>query len=64
MAEISVNSQYAYTIGILGDFSGGTAPVGAIAPHPVAISTSTGLTGNTVTDLSAITLGGFNGLNN
>lgn len=64
MANINVNVQYNYSIGILGDFSGGTAPVGAVAPHPVAVSTSTGLTGNTVTDLSAITLGGFNGLNN
>jgi hypothetical protein len=64
MANINVNVQYDYSINILGDFSGGTAPAGAIAPHPVAVSTSTGLTGNTVTDLSAITIGGFNGLNN
>jgi hypothetical protein len=64
MAEVSANTQYNYSIDILGDFSGGTAPIGSVAPHPVAISTSTGLTGNTVTDLSAIALGGFNGLNN
>jgi hypothetical protein len=60
MAEIDVNVQYAYTIGILGGFSGGTAPAGSVAPHPVAISG----TGTTVNDLSAIALGGFNGLNN
>jgi hypothetical protein len=68
MAEISVNSQYEYSVGILGNFSGGSINVGGptngVAPHPVAVSTSTGLTGNTVTDLSAIALGGFNGLNN
>lgn len=60
MANINVNVQYDYTIGILGSFSGGTAPAGSVAPHPVAV---TG-TGDTVTDLSAITLGGVNGLNN
>jgi hypothetical protein len=60
MAEIDVNVQYAYTIGIWGGFSGGTAPAGSVAPHPVAISG----TGTTVNDLSAIALGGFQGLNN
>ncbi len=64
MADINVNVQYDYSIEILGDFSGGTAPIGAIAPHPVAVSISTGLTGNTINDLSAIALGGFQGLNN
>jgi hypothetical protein len=60
MGTIDVNVKYAYTIGILGDFSGGTAPAGSVAPHPVAISG----TGTTVNDLSAIALGGFQGLNN
>ena len=64
MAQVSANTQYNYSIEILGDFSGGTAPAGSVAPHPVAISTSTGLTVNTVIDLSAIALGGFSGLNN
>lgn len=68
MAEISANTQYNYTVGILGNFSGGSITIGGpsngVAPHPVAVSMSTGLTGNTVTDLSAIALGGFNGLNN
>ena len=64
MAEVSANTQYNYSIEILGGFSGGTGPVGSVAPHPVSVSISTGLTGNTVTDLSAIALGGFNGLNN
>ena len=64
MVNINVNVQYDYSINILGDFSGGTAPVGAIAPNPVSVSTTVYNTGNTVTDLSAITLGGFNGLNN
>lgn len=60
MSDINVNVQYAYTIDILGGFSGGTAPAGSVAPHPVAV---TG-TGTTVNDLSAIALGGFQGLNN
>lgn len=60
MANINVNVQYDYSTSILGSFSGGTAPAGGFAPHPVAV---TG-TGDTVTDLSAITLGGFQGLNN
>jgi hypothetical protein len=68
MAEISVNTQYDYSVEILGNFSGGSITIGGpsngVAPHPVAVSISTGLTGYTVTDLSAIALGGFNGLNN
>jgi hypothetical protein len=60
MATIDVNVQYEYSINILGNFSGGTAPAGAVAPHPVAVSG----TGTTVNDLSAIALGGFQGLNN
>lgn len=65
MADINVNVQYDYSIGILGNFSGGSVNVGgpttnAVAPHPVAV---TG-TGDTVNDLSAIALGGFQGLNN
>jgi hypothetical protein len=64
MANINVNVQYDYTAAILGSFSGGTLPPGTVVPHPVAVSISTGLTGDTVTDLSSITIGGFNGLNN
>ena len=56
----SANEQYAYTIGILGGFSGGTAPSGAIAPHPVFTDDN----GVPVSQLNGITLGGFNGLNN
>lgn len=60
MADINVNVQYDYSIEILGNVSGGTAPAGTVAPHPVAI---TG-TGDTVNDLSSIVIGGFQGLNN
>jgi len=60
LSGISVNNQYAYTIEILGDFSGGTAPVGAIAPHPIF----TDADGVPYAQLNAITLGGVNGLNN
>ena len=55
-----VDVQYAYTIEILGDFSGGTAPAGAIAPHPIY----TDAYGVPFAQLNGITLGGFNGLNN
>ena len=60
MSTFSANTQYEYSIEILGDFSGGTAPAGAIAPHP----TYTDADGNEIIQLNAITLGGFNGLNN
>jgi hypothetical protein len=56
----SADQQYAYTIDILGGFSGGTAPDGAIAPHPIFTDEN----GVPVQQLNGITLGGFNGLNN
>ena len=55
-----VNVQYEYTIEMLGDFSGGTAPSGITAPHPIY----TDANGVPFAQLNAITLGGFNGLNN
>jgi hypothetical protein len=57
---IGVDVQYEYTIEMLGSFSGGTAPAGEIAPHPIYTD------GNGVpyAQLNAITLGGNNGLNN
>jgi hypothetical protein len=64
MPTYSANTQYDYSVGILGNFSGGSitqgGPSNGIAPHPVAFVG----TGDTVIDLSAIALGGFNGLNN
>jgi hypothetical protein len=45
---------------MLGDFSGGTAPAGAIAPHPI----DTDANGVPYAQLNAITIGGVNGLNN
>lgn len=64
MSNINVNNQYNYSIDILGNMSGGTAPAGAVAPHPEDYNFTKSSTGNTVTDLSAIKLGGVNGLNN
>jgi hypothetical protein len=64
MSTIQVNTFYDYSIEILGDFSGGTAPAGQTAPHPIAYSEKTNSSGDTVIDLSAITLGGFDGINN
>jgi hypothetical protein len=60
MPNIDVNIQYEYSAAILGNFSGGTLPEGTFVPHPISVNNS----GGTVTDLSAITIGGVNGLNN
>jgi hypothetical protein len=57
---IGVDVQYEYTIDMLGSFSGGTAPAGAIAPHPIF----TDANGVPLAQLNGITLGGFDGLNN
>jgi len=58
---ISADQQYAYTLEILGSFSGGSADFsGAYAPHPIF----TNQLGEAVQQLNAITIGGFNGLNN
>ena len=60
----SVDNQYAYTVEILGNFSGGSitegGPANGIAPHPIY----TDAYGVPYAQLNAITLGGFNGLNN
>jgi hypothetical protein len=60
----SVDNQYAYTVEILGNFSGGSitegGPANGIAPHPIF----TDANGVPFAQLNAITLGGFNGLNN
>jgi len=55
-----VNPQYDYGIDKLGSFSGGTAPAGSVAPHPVYSDITTG---NDVIQLNAIKIGGFDGLN-
>lgn len=61
---IGVNSQYEYTIGMLGNFSGGSitqgGPSNGFAPHPIF----TDADGVEYEQLNSITLGGFNGLNN
>jgi hypothetical protein len=64
LPPIEVNSQYEYTIGMLGNFSGGSitegGPSNGFAPHPVF----TDAYGVEYIQLNSITLGGFNGLNN
>jgi hypothetical protein len=64
MPTYSANTQYDYTIGILGNFSGGSitdgGPANGFAPHPIY----TDADGVEFVQLNAITLGGFNGLNN
>ena len=58
---IEVNEQYQYTLDMLGSFSGGTAPSGSTVPYQVMTDED----GNvTVIQLNAISLGGFQGLNN
>ena len=57
----SADQQYAYTLEILGSFSGGSADFsGAYAPHPVF----TNELGEAVEQLNGIAIGGFDGLNN
>ena len=64
MAIYSANTQYDYTVGILGNFSGGSitegGPANGVAPHPIYTDDY----GDEFVQLNAITLGGFNGLNN
>lgn len=64
LSGYSVDNQYAYTVEILGNFSGGSitegGPANGIAPHPIF----TDANGVPFAQLNAITLGGFNGLNN
>jgi hypothetical protein len=59
---LGVNPQYEYTLGMLGNFSGGSADFsGAYAPHPIYTSNDGS---RELIQLNAITLGGFDGLNN
>jgi hypothetical protein len=64
MSTYSANTQYDYTVGILGNFSGGSitegGPANGVAPHPIY----TDDVGNEFVQLNAITIGGFDGLNN
>lgn len=68
MATFSANTQYEYSNEILGSYSGGTwdASLGN-APHPVSYKpsdpTNPASSGDTVYQMNAITIGGFNGLN-
>ena len=64
LSGYSVDNQYAYTVEILGNFSGGSITIGGpangVAPHPIF----TDANGVPFAQLNAITLGGVNGLNN
>jgi hypothetical protein len=59
-----VDQQYAYTIEILGNFSGGSisegGPADGVAPHPIYINNEE----KAVEQLNSIRIGGFGGLNN
>jgi hypothetical protein len=64
MPTYSANTQYDYSIAILGNFSGGSTtqggPANAVVPHPIYTDEN----GVEYVQLNAITLGGVNGLNN
>lgn len=69
MATIDANKPYEYTKEDVGSFSGGTwTSVLGDVPHPISYKQSDPTNVNSpmdiVNDLSAITLGGFSGLNN
>jgi len=64
MAILSANTFYEYTKGMLGFFSGNPLTGTTQVPHPqTVIRNVTGGT-DTVIELSAVKLGGINGLNN
>ena len=58
---IYANEQYEYTADMLGSFSGGTLPEGASVPYSVMTSEDGD---EVIVQLNAISLGGFQGLNN
>lgn len=60
----TVNNFYEYTAAMEGSFSGGTLPAGTVIPHPAYPTQGTGSTNCIAIQLNAVTLGGFNGLNN
>lgn len=61
---ISANTFYEYTNEMFGSFSGGTwVPSVGNVPHPVYPTTSGG-TETVAIQMNAVTLGGFNGINN
>lgn len=58
---LGVDVQYEYTADMLGSFSGGTLPAGTVVPHPVWLNNDGT---RELIQLNAVTIGGFNGLNN
>ena len=64
MAVVSANTVYEYTRGMIGFFNGTPLTGTTQVPHPQAVIRNiTGGT-DTVIDMSAIVIGGINGLNN
>ena len=61
---IAVNQFYEYTAEMEGSFSGGTLPPGTLVPHPGYAADKPNGETIQVIQLNAVTLGGFNGLNN
>jgi hypothetical protein len=64
MAVVSANTFYEYTRGMFGFFNGNPLTGTTQVPHPQAVvRNATGGT-DTVIEMSAVALGGINGLNN
>ena len=64
MAILSANTFYEYTKGMLGFFSGDPITGTTQVPHPQAVIRNVTGGTDTVIELSAVKLGGTNGLNN
>jgi hypothetical protein len=64
MAVVSANTFYEYTKGMLGFFDGSPITGTTQVPHPQAVVINTTGGTDTVIELSAVALGGINGLNN
>lgn len=64
MAVVSANTVYEYTKGMLGFFSGDPITGTTQVPHPQAVIRNTTGGTDTVIEMSAVKLGGINGLNN
>lgn len=63
MAIVSANTFYEYTKGMLG-FSGGSPLTGTTqVPHPQAVVINVTGGTDTIIEMSAVKLGGINGLN-
>ncbi len=64
MAVVSANTFYEYTRGMFGFLNGSPLTGTTQVPHPQAVVRNTTGGTDTVIEMSAVALGGINGLNN